>query len=317
MTGADFTDDNATGADLTGANPTGDDFNGVDIDLLADYIGGALAGTPDESRVAALIADEPAWRDAHALLSEGMATVGDSLQAWGAAAEPMPADVVARLDAALGEPGGVAVASGPGAAAVRSNVVDLQSRRRRRVRMGGSFAAAAAVLAVAGVGIAYLSSGSQSASDSASSAGLAQAAPEGRASLPAGAITASNLDYDATSLREGPVAPLSADKSADASPAPSRNLAPSGDSALSAGGALGALARLRPQPALQSCLDAIAGENGAGPIVVQTVDYARFSGAAALIVKFTAANGRWAWVSGPECGLPDVGASTAYSVQVG
>ena len=27
---------------------TGAEFSGVDIDLLADYIGGALEGTPDE-----------------------------------------------------------------------------------------------------------------------------------------------------------------------------------------------------------------------------------------------------------------------------
>ena len=44
---------------------TGAEFDGVDIDLLADYIGGALAGTPDESAVAALVADDPAWREAY------------------------------------------------------------------------------------------------------------------------------------------------------------------------------------------------------------------------------------------------------------
>jgi hypothetical protein len=80
---------------------TGAEFSGVDIDLLADYVGGALDGTPDKARVADLIVDDPAWRDAHALLAGGVATVGLQLSTFGAVPEPMPADVFARLDAAL------------------------------------------------------------------------------------------------------------------------------------------------------------------------------------------------------------------------
>jgi hypothetical protein len=77
------------------------------------------------------------------------------------------------------------------------------------------------------------------------------------------------------------------------------------------------LARLRPQGALQSCLNEIAAENGGGEITVQTVDYARYSGNPALIVHFTAGNGAWAWASGPDCGLPRVGSNTLYSMKVG
>ena len=320
MTGADFSNaDFFSGAD--GAD--GADFSGVDVDLLADYLGGALEGTPDEARVAALIAGDPAWRDAHALLSAGMAEVGDSLRSWGSVPEPMPVDVIARLDAALGETGGVGGASGSGATAVRSNVVDLDSRRRR-VRWGGSFAAAAAVLAVAGVGIAYLSSSAPSASDSASSSagGEAKSAADGLAQQTAGDVTSSNTDYSASSLQAGAVTPLSAGGKSAAPLAPGslKSLpapSPGGSSARAGDGLADPLARLRPQPALQECLDAIAEENGVGPITVQTVDYARFDGTPALIVQFTAANGQWAWASRAGCGLPRIGANTAYRVQVG
>ena len=320
MTGADFNRGDFNRADLTGddlSSPdlAGADFAGVDVDLLADYVGGALAGTPDEARVAALVAGEAAWRDAYALLKDGMAEVGDSLRSWGSVPEPMPAEMIARLDAALGETGGVGVASGSGMAAVRSNVVDLDNRRRRRARWGGSIAAAAAVVAVAGVGIAYLSSGSQSASDNASSAaGEARAAQQGLAQVAPGAVTSSNLDYDAARLRAGAVAPLSADAGGS-----TPSLAPGAlkSSGRSTDGLADALARLRQEPALQECLDAIAEENGVGPITVQTVDYARFSGSPALIVQFTATNGQWAWASGPACGSTGHGAATTYRVQVG
>jgi hypothetical protein len=81
---------------------TGAEFRGVDIDLLADYIGGALSGTPDESVVATLIADDPAWQAAYESLSGGMAAVSAELGRL--EAEPMPAEVIARLDAALASP---------------------------------------------------------------------------------------------------------------------------------------------------------------------------------------------------------------------
>jgi len=80
---------------------TGADFSGVDIDLLADYVGGALDGTPDETAVSTLIAEDAAWRDAYARLTEGVTAVTGELQRLGSVAEPMPVDVIARLDAAL------------------------------------------------------------------------------------------------------------------------------------------------------------------------------------------------------------------------
>ncbi|MEV4640231.1 hypothetical protein AB0J80_23080 [Actinoplanes sp. NPDC049548] len=80
---------------------TGAEFSEVDFDLLADYVGGALDGTPDEAVVAALIVGHPGWRRAHAELVEATGVMAAELRAWGDEPEPMPADVVARLDAAF------------------------------------------------------------------------------------------------------------------------------------------------------------------------------------------------------------------------
>lgn len=302
---------------------TGADFTGVDIDLLADYVGGALDGTPDEARVAALIVDDPAWRDAHALLSDGMAAVGDSLRDWGAEPEPMPAAVVTQLDSAIAEIGGAAPASGRHLVAVRETGVDRKEAQRprpsrRTLRWGASLAAAAAVLAFAGIGVSYLGS-SNSSSDTATSgaAGEAKAAPQVQAGVPLTAVISnSGIDYGPGTIANGPLKQFSASDAGNP-PRSSRQAASPSPASMSAEGLADGLARLRPREALQTCLDAIGAENGAGPIIVQTVDYARFSGKPALVVHFTAGNGSWAWASGPDCGLRGIGASTRFSVQVG
>lgn len=301
---------------------TGADFTGVDIDLLADYVGGALEGTPDEARVAALIADDPAWRDAHALLSDGMAAVGDSLRDWGAEPEPMPAAVVAQLDSAFAEMAGAAPAPGRHLVAVRETGVDREKAQRARpgrrtLRWGASLAAAAAVVAFAGIGISYLGSSTSSSDSATSNAGAAKVAPEAQADVPLAAVIGnSGTDYGPRTIANGPLKQFSA-SDAGSPPRASRQAASPSPGAMSAEGLADGLARLRPRDALQTCLDAIGAENGAGPIVVQSVDYARFSGKPALVVHFTAGNGSWAWASGPDCGSHGVGASTRFSVKVG
>ena len=177
---------------------TGADFTGVDIDLLADYVGGALDGTPDEARVATLIAGDPAWRDAYAQLSDGMAGIGESLQSWGAAPEPMPDDVLARLETAFAETGGAAPASGRHLSAVRETGV-APARKRRPWRFALPAAVAAAALGLVGVGISYLGTSAPQSSDTTSSAGgSGLTAPELQASVPAGAeISSSGIDYSA------------------------------------------------------------------------------------------------------------------------
>ena len=306
---------------------TGADFTGVDIDLLADYLGGALDGTPEAARVAALIVDDPAWRDAHALLSVGMADVGDALHSWGAIPEPMPADVAARLDAALGEPAEAAPAPRRHLSAVPETDVDRQTARRprswrRTVRWGSPVAAAAAVLGLVGIGLSYLNAGdSSSSSDSAATtagSGLAaQAAPEAAAVPGIAKITSTGIDYGPDTLAGETSEPFRAPDASKASPRSSRQGTVPSSGGVSDQSLADPLARLRPQGALQSCLDEIAAENGGGQITVQTVDYARYSGNPALIVHFTAGNGAWAWASGPDCGLPGVDPNTLDSVKVG
>ncbi|MCG5472919.1 hypothetical protein LADH09A_000773, partial [Micromonospora sp. LAH09] len=78
------------------------------------------------------------------------------------------------------------------------------------------------------------------------------------------------------------------------------------------------LSRLADEAALTRCLTDVAAEHGNAPLVVEVVDYARFQGEQALVIRFTDATGaRWAWVSGPECGVPGSGSDSRYSARVG
>lgn len=76
-------------------------FQEVDLDLLADYVGGALDGTPEQAVVERLISTAPQWRDAHHALVQAMDSVQESLARWGAEQPVMPPDVTARLTSAL------------------------------------------------------------------------------------------------------------------------------------------------------------------------------------------------------------------------
>jgi hypothetical protein len=178
-------------------------------------------------------------------------------------------------------------------------------------------AAAAGVLAFAGVGVDYLAGRSNTATDSqASSAGGAarpENAPMAASGLPQVAappaddqIRSTDTDYDLATLASGTAHRV------EVPPAKGSTVAPR-----AAEGGAAPLARLRAPDALLSCLNAIAAANGAGTITVQTVDYARFRGKPALVVRFSAANGNWAWASGPGCGAPGGDAATLASVPVG
>jgi hypothetical protein len=318
---------------------TGAEFSGVDIDLLADYVGGALAGTPEEAEVAARLATDPAWRAAYDEISGAMAAVGSQLSAWGATPEPMPGDVAARLEAALASPAADPSPIGPDLAApARPHVVPSADRhltavpgdhdqprtraprpdRRRRMRWAAPLAAAAGVIAFLGIGAGYLIDRPPNADDKATSsaagAGSVENAPMLSSgpvtALPGGQILASGTDYDRSTLAQAPPQKLAKpDDGGGVKRAPSP--APALDSRASA------LARLRLPDALSACLNAIVAENGGGAITVQSVDYARYAGNPALVVRFTAANGRFAWASGPECGSPGSGAAKLASVPVG
>jgi hypothetical protein len=332
---------------------TGAAFSEVDLDLLADYVGGALAGTPQEATVAGLIAADPAWTTAHDELSAAMASVSAQLGAWGAVSEPMPAEVARRLDAAfasavtdpapidpeLAAPS-VDAASGRHLTAVPDDGVDREDGERkrpskaaprRRMRWATPIAVAAGVIAFVGFGVDYLNGQSRSedtASSSAAGSADAKSAPSGagvegsapkqepgnapmmttdraEAASPPQRVLTSGRDYQLASLAGTTSAGL-------------ENNSPGPGVMSSLNGVTGPLARLVSDDALAACLRAIAAQNAAGPITATpVVDYARFQGSPALIVRFVAANGEWVWATSPSCGLPGVGASQLASVKVG
>lgn len=289
---------------------TGAEFGEVDIDRLADYIGGALAGTPDESVVAALIADDPAWTAAYESLGGAMALVGAELGRL--EPEPMPAELADRLEAMFAPAPLTLVRDGVASADAAHAVPEKERERRsparpgRRMRWAAPIAVAAGVIAFVGFGLDYLAGRDSSSSDSSTSsaAGLADsaAAPE------SAQIYRSGRDYTLDTLGSQPVAALSApDPSSQAFQKSSPNRVADGEPALQ---------RLALLSALQACLDAIQRENAAGAMGVDSVDYARFAGAPAVIVHFTASNGAWGWASGAACGTPGAGAATLGKVPV-
>jgi hypothetical protein len=298
---------------------TGAQFGGVDIDLLADYLGGALAGTPEESVVAARIADDPAWREAYASLGEGVALVSAELGRLGP--EPMPADLADRLDALLtGDTAPVAparhlsVVDGGLASGDAANPVREKRPPGRRLRWAAPIAVAAGVVAFVGFGLDYLHGRSQSSDASTdSAAGSSEVrgkAPAAARPIAPGQTLASGTDYTHATLgAEPPPQPFGA---TETSPQAGPDAAPDLASGIGA-----ALRRLSAPAALQDCLDAIAAENAGGTLSVESVDYARFAGRPAVIVRFVAANGHWAWASGADCGTRSAGAATLDKVPVG
>lgn len=361
-------------------------FREVDLDLLADYVGGALDGTPEQALVERLISTAPQWRDAHRDLVRAMSPVREALARLGAEQPAMPEDVTARLDAALDAtartalpaeipaeipadptpaasptpagpvpagplprlagssgPGGQAgpgrpIGSGGRAAAARRPGA---ARRRRWMRLTGPAAVAAAVVAVGVLGLTWLAPQDGGQSDSASTAGGNTAGADTTPAVPPAALpeqapgvageprvlldstpeqrVTSGTDYTPDTLPDT-VADLSrpgAGERADDTATATADRR--GDRISSTGPLPAGLRRLADQPAvLANCLAAVTAEHGEGQVTVQLLDYASFEGRPALVVVFVDGTGaRWAWVSGPECGLPGSAADTRHRARVG
>ncbi|GAA2495233.1 hypothetical protein [Winogradskya humida] len=303
---------------------TGAEFSEVDFDLLADYVGGALDGTPEEATVARLIADDPAWQDAYVELSASVGVISGALRGWGAEPEAMPDDIVARLDAALLSADHAALsadhgalvsadlaAPGPeaeGVAPVRHLVGVPNDRPRsktaRRLKWAAPIGIAAVFLGFLGFGLQQHQS-SETASDSTAAEGMPQTlavGPEIAEPL------ASGRNYTPETLAQSAKIPSGEARINGEGQTPRSKSSMADDTALS---------NLRVQDVLLACLDAIAGENGAGPITPASLDYARFQGVPALIVQFSAANGSWVWAAGADCGSPGSGAAKLAAVRVG
>ncbi|GAB2580375.1 hypothetical protein Aab01nite_56870 [Paractinoplanes abujensis] len=282
---------------------TGADFGRVDIDLLADYIGGALEGTPDESAVATLIAEDPAWRQAYDQLGGAVAEVRAELGRL--EPEPMPTDLAAKLDGMFAPVPQLTVVPGGAADGVR------EKKRHRRMRWATPIAIAAGVVAFVGFGADYLAGRSSNDVQTDSAAGNAEGSTAMSDIGGDEVITATGQDYSrATLAAPPPPTPMSAPRSeAFASEGQGSQRA----TTLSADPAL---ARLTARDALDECLAAIERENAGGPLAVQTVDYARFDGVPAVIVRFTAENGAWGWAAGADCGTPAGDADTIEKLPV-
>jgi hypothetical protein len=299
---------------------------GVDRDLLADYLGGALDGTPDGRRVADLVAHDPAWRSAHDELAYALPAVTAALADL-PPVEPMPTDVADRITAALADlprrtPDELAYLDGlapPGTTPagerrlhpVPGSGSDRAAHRRRRMRRWAApVAVAAAVAAFAALTVHHTRGGDSAerstAGGAATFATAGSRAPnevlrhQGDGAGPV--VLASGTDYTPDTLDVAPFAAPAAKTGAQGGePGPSVPQP---------------LARLSGEGALNACLQAIAAAHGA-PIQARTVDFASFQGSPAVVVRFAAAGGAWVWVSGPECGTPGAGPDTRYQVKVG
>ncbi|MEV4621728.1 hypothetical protein AB0J74_23845 [Asanoa sp. NPDC049573] len=318
-----------------------------DFDLLADYVGGALAGTPDEARVAALIATDPDWAAEHASLVAALAATADDLAVFaGESAEPMPDEVVSRLLAALPpaqvaapqapEPHAPAPHAAPHPPAPRAPAprVAAGSRRRpRSARPAGpsrarrrsrwlTWAAPVLVLvAVAALGGLWINGSvdgltSTTANDSGADAAAAPAPAAGAGvAIPR---SASGRDYTGQTVAGGFFGGSARSLLTGPTPGPMAAQDNSTESAPTAKSGVHdrTLSRLDAPAALQVCVDAIAAANGSGPITVETADYATFDGRPAVVVFFTDGAGvRWGWAVGPDCGL--AGTDELFHARVG
>jgi hypothetical protein len=321
---------------------TGTDFEDVDLDRLADYVGGALDGTPDADAVANLIAIDSRWTRAHAALVAADALVRADLAMFADEPAAMPDDVAARLDAALaaepppiGAPSSDTTPSGapegdkphlsvlPGGRAVPT---PTPPRRRWRAVVG--VAAAAVVLGIGAVSLAPQLR--QNANTTASRGGVGSSNAEGVPAAPpmsapsyaygqsgSPGLNASGSDYTAETLAalgHQPVAAQGGDTAKsnrpDAMDAPSQPALP-----------LAAVPEtLRPlaQPdARDGCVKAILKEYGG---TATLLDYAQYQGSPALVVLLDGAHGvtgrKWVVVVGPRCGNGGAIADQRYSAQI-
>jgi negative regulator of sigma E activity len=312
----------------------------VDIDLLADYVGGALDGMPDERVVARLIADDPQWAQAYARLVRESDMVRRTLTEWGAAPAPMPPDIVERLSAHLISPDARPDPAGgrhPAPTAPRSDPTHPPSRldaeaarpavrkaRRRLPRWAKPVAVAAALLAIAAVGVSQLG-GDIRATDNTTGAlsrdaGQPQSA-EGGAGTGAQPFAAPSPDRLLATGKDYAPGPLidqaRALGSATAAKA-SANDAPPVEVPDATGGEPAPTTGATRRGDLAACLSSIAAEHGRGMPHFEVVDYARFEGQPALLVVFTDPAGqRWVWAVAPECGQPSAGAAARYTARVG
>ncbi|MFF5214133.1 hypothetical protein [Micromonospora sp. NPDC000442] len=365
------------------------EFSEVDHDLLADYLGGALDGTPEHAEIARLVAQDPTWTRAHALLAPAVDSVRTELAEWGEPTLELPPEITDRISAALAaaeppaaptaevtptpaaseDPERAAAATrdpdpavdhpGSEPAGGKVTLVPAQPlggprrpggplrpgqdrssssrpgrRRRRWARVAGPVALAAA--AVVGLGALQLfqpGGGDDVATDTAlNDRAASPVVPHAYPQESAGQPATRSAPERATAATGDPYRVVGAPQRSDTDYTPEalarmtpsvRQFSSGGDPGLGAENqerlpAPGDLSRLGDQTALSACLAEIGAEHSGGPLVFEVIDYARFQGLPALVLQFTDASGTsWAWVSGPECGVPGSGSDARYRTRVG
>ncbi|QSB14813.1 hypothetical protein JQS43_25800 [Natronosporangium hydrolyticum] len=327
----------------------------VDRELLADYLGGALAGTPDEARVAGLIAAEPAWATAAAELAEALTQVTAGLDGVAELPAPsMPPEIVDRLDRALadapalvaaggeatgGEAGGASpVGPHPGRPGRRDEARRDEARRdearrhppghpgqrpRRRPgrRVGAGFAAAAGVVAFAAVGVGawQLGQSPTATDDSVSAPAAEQPTVDDTAPHPLAArpeLLVSGRDYQPDPRQLTP--PAAPGPDAEGGPleqSEGPNIASDG---APAGAVPPALDRLWSDPqARASCLEQVTAAVSPAPATVEVLDFAQVEGDPAVVIWVTAGDGtHWAWAVGPGCGSSTAGLDEVFQLRI-
>jgi hypothetical protein len=308
----------------------------VDLDRLADYVGGALDGTPDEATVAHLIATDTGWARAHAALVAADASVRADLGRLAGEPESVPADVLARLDAALAAepPLGGQPSTGSAAADSRPRLTVLPGGRgtptaspaRRQWRTVVGVAAGVVVLGLGAVSLLpHLSGGGMSdATTTATNESEGGSAPlpprsDTTAGDATGGVTASGSDYNPDTLATLAGGASIGTRGEDS---PKTNSGPHvlGAPSPTAGPTEvpEALRRLTAPDVRAACIKAIVAQYGG---TATLLDYARYQGSPALIVLLDGARGaagrKWVVAVGPKCGTAGTMIDQRYSTPVG
>ncbi len=265
----------------------------LDVDALADLEEGLL----DRDHVASARAHVAGCPRCRAELA-ALTGVRERLSA-AAEVEPMPAEVVARLDRAL-----AAVAAEPASTAVTRSVIPLREPQHSSPRgLRWLQAAAVVVLILAGGAVAVSAlRGSGNTNDNASTtAGAADKAGREAASGTTYPVTASGRHWTQASVEAG-VPQLLAGTLSPTLPPSSFAAEDNGSGGAEAPRALAGVpaARLAGGPALADCVTELAG----GPATPLAVDLATFDGQPAAVVLLPGIGGPGrvdVWVVPPDC----------------
>jgi hypothetical protein len=287
----------------------------VDFDRLADYVGGALDGTPDADTVTHLVATDDQWARAYDAMLGADAIVTNQLSGLAAMPEPMPDDVFAKLTAAFaaeppltGEKPHLSVLPGG-----RTTTAATPSRRRWSTVVG--VAAAVAVIGVGGVAVLPRLLGGDTRSATSSGAGFGQERPN--SAQEPGSTAQSDTAGNPPTLA-APTTALADPKVATPEGGPGiKGVGPSAPP-VAPPAVPDQLRRLSEPDGRTACVNAILAEYGGS---VALLDYARYQGSPALVVLIDGAykvpNRKWVVVVGPNCGIGGAIADQKYSAQVG